>query len=322
MNDSPSPRNIDHSKSAVAPRPNLDGLHATAKLLTETFPSSDVGRVEYLHWLYWDSPFGQVIEANLDDEMGRAGHYALAPVSLALDGLEHAGALSLNTAVHERARGNGVFVRLAKEVFDVARHRGIATVLGVANANSTPGFVRRLGFELITQLPTTILVPLPGLGHTGFESHWSEPDSNMILSEYRDLIASQSPGLTRAWSIETLTWRLAAPAARYALHCGDDLLAVTTVDRRIGINIAVLLKVFASGPVSAHTTRTLVRSICRWHRAPLALHIGLNDRLALRGLPVSSLLRPSPLNLIRRALDDADRHPRIQFFELLDFDAY
>ena len=39
------------------------------------------------------------------------------------------------------------------EAIEEARQQGVQTVVGVANANSTPGFLRRLSFELVGPLP-------------------------------------------------------------------------------------------------------------------------------------------------------------------------
>lgn len=303
-------------------RVSVPDLQSTAGLLAEVFPSSKMGQVDYLRWLYVDSPFGEVIETNLDDDLGRAGHYAVVPIALTVDGVRHAGALSLNTAVHERARGGGVFVNLANATFDHARNLGIEKVLGVANANSTPGFVRRLDFELVGPLPTTVIAPMPGLAPTGFDSLWLGSHPSDELASHEHLLSPPQAGLARLWSVETLAWRLAAPTQHYAIHSRNDVLAVTTVDRRNGINIAVLVKVFAAEPVTARATRALVRSICRWHRAPLALHVGLNQRFSPRGVSLPVPLRPSPLNLIYRSLDHDRTRPQIPFFELLDFDAY
>ena len=71
-------------------------------------------------------------------------------------------ALSLNTAVHERGRGGGVFVELGERTVGKAAELGVESVVGVANANSTPGFVRRLGFDLLAPLPAKMITPLPG----------------------------------------------------------------------------------------------------------------------------------------------------------------
>ncbi len=140
----------------------MSGLDATAQLLAEVFPGSHIANVEYLRWLYEESPFGGVIESNLDDDRGRVGHYALVPITLARDGVDHPAALSLNTAVHERGRGGGVFVELGERTVGKAAELGVESVVGVANANSTPGFVRRLGFDLLAALPAKMITPLPG----------------------------------------------------------------------------------------------------------------------------------------------------------------
>jgi hypothetical protein len=300
-------------------------IDATATLLRRVFPDATrISRPEYLRWLYEDSPFGAAIEANLDDAEGRAGHYALVPLTLTSDGAPSAGALSLNTAVDERARGGGVFVRLATEAIEAAQRQGAQMVVGVANANSTPGFLRRLSFELVSPLPATVLLPLPGRSQP-VRSAWAGEAAfatgGVAADGLESLLAAPARGLARAWTPETLRWRLAAPGSRYALHRSAHTLAVSTVDRSNRVPVAVLLKVFASAPPSAAERHAIVRAACRVHRAPLAVHVGLNEMVAFKGLPLPERLRSSPLNLIVRYLDDAPKNT-VSRFEFLDFDAY
>lgn len=296
----------------------------TAALLAEVFSGSHIARPEYLEWLYEQSPFGPAIEANLDDEQGRIGHYALVPISVTRDGADRHGALSLNTAVHERARGGGVFVRLASEAIVEARRRGIELVVGVANSNSTPGFLRRLEFELLAPLPASVMVPTPGSRH-GIRSCWADSAAfapNGLVTDLEALIGVPAVGEARRWTLETLRWRLARPGSRYALHGRDDLLAVSCEDRRHGVRVAILLKVFAGVPVSARAQRALIRAACRFHGAPLALHVGLNDLLDFSGMALPQRLRESPLNLIYRSLGEQEHPVSIVRFEFLDFDVY
>ena len=272
-------------------------IDATATLLERVFPDAPrISRPEYLRWLYEDSPFGSVIEANLDDSEGRAGHYAVVPVDLADDGARRAGALSLNTAVDKRARGGGVFVRLAEEAFEEARRRGVQMVVGVANANSTPGFVRRLSFELVGPLPATVLLPLPGRRRL-VRSMWAGEEAfvagGVAAGGLDALLAPPARGLGRAWTAETLRWRLASPGSRYALHRSERMLVVTAADHGRGIPVTVLLKAFASAPPNAAERRAVVRAACRVHRAPLAVHVGLNDMVAFQGLALPERLRSS-----------------------------
>lgn len=299
-------------------------VEETAALLDRVFPDTRTSDVAYLRWLYEESPFGAVVEANHDDEAGRAGHYAIVPIALTVDGRLESGALSLNTAVHERARGKGLFVSLANRVLDQAREIGIEAVIGVANANSTPGFERRLGFEVVAPLPATVMAPTPGRARP-VESAWSGPGAfapGGIATQIGPLLRPPTTGIARAWTEETLRWRLASPGSRYALHRLDGALAISQVDARGGIPVAVVLKVFAGTPLDESARRAIVRAACRFHRAPLALHVGITDMVAFRGLPLPRRLRPSPLNLVYRRLDGGRRTAPIMRLELLDFDAY
>jgi GNAT superfamily N-acetyltransferase len=300
---------------------SADRLEATSGLLEETFPGAGAGDLAYLRWLYDASPFGPVVEVNLDDDQGRAGHYAIVPVELSIDGRDRLGALSLNTAVHERARGGGVFTRLANDTYTLAAERGVEVVVGVANANSTPGFIRRLEFELVTALPATVLAPILG-ARAGLHSIAADAPGALDHPELEQLLAPPASGLATHWTRERLAWRLARPGKSYILHHGPGVLAVSTLDRRGPARVAVLLAVFAAGDVPPAAVRAVVRAACTAHRAPLALHAGVNDRLALRGLPLPQRLRPSPLNFIYRDLVAAGPAPRIARWEFLDFDAY
>jgi GNAT superfamily N-acetyltransferase len=293
-------------------------LALTEALLADVFPGTRVSDPAYLKWLYADGPDGEAIAANLDDDAGRAGHYVVIPCTLRERGRDVAAALSLNTAVHERARGGGVFTRLAQAAYADAAARGVEAVVGVANANSTPGFTRRLEFALLGPLPAQVLVPTPG--RPGVKIAGGLPD-DARLGPLLDAAADAGEATAR-WRPETLRWRLAAPRAEYAVHDGGDWIAVTTVDRSSRVPVAVILAVLASRPLSGAESSALVRRACRRHRAPLALHVGHNDRLALRGLPLPQRLRPSPLNLIFRRLAGDGAPPAFARFELLDFDAY
>lgn len=298
-------------------------LAATAQLLDDVFPGTRLGRVDYLRWLYVDSPSGPVLETNLDDEQGRAGHYAVVPVELTIDGTPRRGALSLNTAVHKRARGRGTFARLAEATFATAAESGVDTVIGVANANSTGGFVRRLGFSLVSPLPADVVLPAPGRGvpvQTGPVDAAFSPGG--AAADLAPLLRPVGAGLARAWSPDTLRWRLTAPGSDYLLHRTEHALMVSKSERRHGVNVAVLLKVLAARPVESIVQRALVRAACRAHRAPFALHVGWNPWVAFRGIPLPERLRESPLNFIHRDLASSTPAPSVSHFELLDFDAY
>ena len=87
--------------------------------------------------------------------------------------------------------------------------------------------------------------------------------------------------------------------------------------------VAVVLKIFPRK--SQIDTRALLRAACRYHGTMIYLYAGFNSRAAIKGLPLPRRLRPSPLNLIYRPLDDSvptGDKVKLSTFEFLDFDAY
>lgn len=295
-------------------------LSARASLLGEVFPGTRLAHTDYLRWLYEAGPDGAVIATDFDDEQGLAGHYAVVPLELARLGGTSRAALSLNTAVHPRAQGGGVFVRLAEATYASAAQVGVEHVIGVANANSTPGFLRRLGFRSHGPLAVSVLVPTPGR-RPGFSTR-PAADAEALIAAGAPHLAAPTQTWSRRWTPTTLAWRLRAPGAHYAVHGADDVLAISTVERRGPVSIAILLGAFSARPLSARRTRQLIREICVTHRAPVALHAGTNEHLSLRGVPLPDRLRPSPLNLISRSLGHATELDDPTRFEFLDFDAY
>ena len=249
-----------------------------------------VGTVErdYLRWLYADNPRGAVVGFNAyaGDEL--AAHYATVPVAGLVDGVSARGLLSLNTATHPSHQGKGLFTRLAEETYAHAREAGYDFVVGVANASSTPGFTRKLGFQLVT--PLDVLVGAgscaASTGDVGFSLAWDEP---------------------------ALRWRLARPRARY-FASKDGGVHVHT--QKAGI---LAYMTHAPAAVVAGLPKPPLT-------APLRMWIGIDPKLTKRGVlaPLPDKLKPSPLNLIFRDLTGKGRQLSRDNarFTLLDFDAY
>jgi GNAT superfamily N-acetyltransferase len=245
----------------------------------------------YLGWLYAANPWGRAVGFNAyaGDEL--AAHYATIPVEATLDGARAKGLLSLNTATHPTHQGKGLFTRLAEATYARAHELGYEFVVGVANANSTPGFVRKLGFQLVS--PLDVLV---GVGR--------------VTAGQGDDV-----GFALAWTEAALRWRLGRPNARYAATA-DEPATVYAHAHKLGI-----LAYMTQAP------RSLVEALPRPRRTqPFRMWIGLDPQLRRRGVlaPLPDRLKPSPLNLIFRDLVGKQRRPRRDTtrFTLLDFDAY
>lgn len=299
----------------------MSELSPTNRLLQEVFPGDSKYRDEsYLEWLYRRSPSGEVIEANRDDSTGRIGHYAIVPQRWALNGVVGRAALSLNTAVSERARGMGLFTLLAAEAYELAEVFCVEWVVGVANANSTPGFTRKLGFELKESLDARVVL--------GFS--WKRPNCVNIddLDSFRSLVLRDTETLLqgdfrRHWDVDELRWRLSNPAAKYTLVFVDGCLVVGIRSVQFGMPVGIVLKVFVGEGAPSVSLSRVARAMSRAVRAPFSVYGGRNNQVRPGGIRIPRRLRPSPLNLIVKALGGGgDQIPTPSVIEFLDFDAY
>jgi GNAT superfamily N-acetyltransferase len=267
-------------------------LQAYSGLLNAVFDSTAFSP-EALAWRYRDNPAGAVVGADAWDGERLAAHYVTCPLEARIDGQVVRGLLSLNTATHPDYQGRGLFTRLAEAAYAQGTQAGYDFVIGVANANSTPGFLRKLAFQNVGRLHAGVLARLPG----GF--------SNAPL---------QYEG---AWRGELLSWRLANPNGRYVIARRGALLGVWARTHLPFVRCAAFL---ADQEQSARTAAG----------APLAatLFIGLEPRMDLGRhgfLPVPERFRPSPLNLIWRSIGanaPAALRPDAAALNFLDFDPY
>jgi hypothetical protein len=310
----------------------------TADLLTRVFPhSARPLDEEFVRWLYERCPYGPGIEANYDEDLPSGGtrriaHYALVPARYSRDGVETPFVFSLNACVDPTAQRGGYFTRMGQEVYAKAAGQGIVGVVGVSNANSTPAVVNKLHWKLVGPMPVRMAVPVPGRSR-GFD-HRPVDAALLAGTELDDLAASLDPSpdhrWEQVWSGPFLRWRLGRPGCDYALHVSPDFLVVSTREQRAGLPFAVVLKVLPRNGASRGRSTPLpgapaVAAACVHHRAPLAVYAGFNARVRVGGVPLPMRLRPSPLNLILKSLDEAalPQHGfELATFEFLDSDAY
>jgi hypothetical protein len=119
------------------------------ELLKGCFPTFNASQ-EYLEWLYFKNPLGEVLgfDAIYRDEV--VAHYACIPTKIS--GINGLALLSLNTATSPRFQGRGLFKVLAQNTYELAAESHYSCVVGVANGNSFNAFVRHLGFEHLGNL--------------------------------------------------------------------------------------------------------------------------------------------------------------------------
>lgn len=266
-------------------------------LFASCFPGVGKFTPAYLQWLYLDNPDGRALGFDAWDGERLAAHYVCVAARARINGEAVPVLLSLNTATAPAYQGRGLFTKLAEMSFEAARAAGFAGIYGVANANSTPGFIRKLGFQLVRQLEAQI-----GVGGLGVAR---EPDG-------------AAPAFERLWTPASLAWRCASPqqAVRHRPRGDVWQFQAPALGRWLPAHAELSargLPALAPAPAAGFS--------------PLRLFIGLAPDRARRwrayaGIP--QRLRPSPLNLIYRSFAprSAPLDPARIHFSFLDFDAY
>ncbi len=265
------------------------------KLFLRCFPKTEKFQPEYLDWLYRQNPDGAVVGFDAWEGDQLAAHYVCVPARAEVGGREVMVLLSLNTATDPTFQGKGLFTKLADLTYRAGAEQGFDSVYGVANANSTPGFLRKLQFSLVEPLRVRV-----GIG-----------DLNIDFAKLAGKVQFR-----RTWSSGTLAWRCNSPVNRVVAHphASGALFQARALGGGI-VNACAEL----DQPVPTGVSGTTL--------SPLRLTIGLIPVGVASGgiyFDIPTRLRPSPLNLIYRSL--SGRVPTIAsgsvFFTFLDFDAY
>lgn len=266
-------------------------------LFENAFPKSARFSVAYLSWLYQLNPEGLAIGFDAWEGDDLVAHYACIPCRVELEGVPSRAMLSLNTATRPSHQGKGLFTQLAHLTYEAAAAQGIQSVYGIANANSTPGFVRKLGFDLVRPLQAKV-----GWGGLGID--WPRLKAAVRFQ--------------RLWSLTSLDWRMANPKNRVQVLAKD------------GRACFVARAKWAWLPAYAEmdSEPCLVESATlTFHPLAPRLYLGLvpDGTAKFSGfMDIPQRLRPSPLNFIYRSLAGAPKRidPQGLLVSFLDFDAF
>lgn len=277
---------VEFARSGARP----DQLQAYAALLGAVFGPGPKFTPQALAWRYRDNPAGEVVGTDAWSGQTLAAHYVTCPIRAIVGGQALSGLLSLNTATHPDFQGKGLFTELARATYAAGAEAGFDFVVGVANDNSTPGFIKKLEFQLVAPLAAGVL-PFPP----------------RRLSERPVQYAAD-------WTPELLAWRLANPAATYGADRRGTLTRITAGTHLPFVRCVAYLPGVDVAPRPAGLGADLF--------------IGLEPRLDLTGggfVALPQRFRPSPLNLIYRPLNA--RAPKTLAADqvalsFLDFDPY
>lgn len=268
-------------------------IREVASLLSQVFTATDKFTEEFIEWQYVKNPNGSIVGFNAYDGEELAGHYVTQPIVAFIKGKKTKGLLSLNTATHPEHRGKRLFTKLADMTYEFAANNGYEFVYGVANGNSTHGFIKHLGFQLISPLMTKI-----GCGKIIHKP-------TVIDYDFR-----------RVWTQEDLKWRLNNPALEY--YKNKNQIIVPT--GKIGLN-AILYNIENNQLVE----NTVIENSKGLNI--LKLNVGLDESIDWKKsfyFDVPKRFKSSPLNLIFKDLrnNETSIDSKKIKFEIIDFDGY
>lgn len=272
---------------------NPADLKRLVSLQNAVYQGSHVFTEETFQFWYLDNPNGPVVSFNAFSGEEMVAHYALIPVKMSVAGRITSGLLSMATVTHPLHRGNGLFTMLARQSYEYAADQGYEFVVGVANANSYPGFIKHFDFQDVGQLEVLL----------GF-SDKIRPELDKVFKV--------------SWDSASLAWRLGRKG-RYSKK-GAVAYGTKSVWK---FKKAPLIHTFMGcldpevlNGLSLPEANTVIR--------PLNLYVGLGSNARKLGYrPVPKFIKHSPFHLIFLDLT-AGQLPAMTrnnvFFQLMDFD--
>ena len=234
---------------------------------------------------YLNNPNGRVISFNAFCGELLVAHYACIPYKIEIEGRIVTGLLDMATVTHPEHRGKGLFKKLAQTTYDYAKEQGFEFVLGVANANSFPGYMKYFPFTFVGQLDVKI-----GLGTQ------IECDGEKTYKVY--------------WDKPSFDWRLNTCKANYCRKKNAILGQYNS-----------LVQTFMGSYPDAFLDNTNAQDK-HWGFRP-KLYVGMGAKTKGLYFKVPKFIKRSPFNLIFLDLTEGKLPPITKdniFFQLFDFD--
>lgn len=133
-------------------------LNALVELASDTYKTGSILNKDYLNWQYNQNPFGKCLISVAIDELSKdlVGQYIVVPYEYVIDGDVFTGTLSLNTLTRSDFRGRGLFTKLANSTYKECEKEKLLFTVGFPNQMSFGGFVKKLKFTSLGDVPLVI----------------------------------------------------------------------------------------------------------------------------------------------------------------------
>ena len=234
---------------------------------------------------YLNNPMGKAISFNAFYGEELVAHYACIPYKMEIGGRVVTGLFDMATVTHPDHRGKGLFKKLAKTTYDYAKENGFEFVLGVANANSFPGYMKYFPFTYVGKLDVKM-----GLGTR------IECNGNKLFRVY--------------WDKDSFNWRLKCDTANYSRK-GHSLLG------KYNAIVQTYMESYSDSLLENTDAKDK-----HWGGKP-KLYVGMGAKFKSLYMGVPKFIKRSPFNLIFLDLTGGEL-PQVTkdniFFQLFDFD--
>jgi len=122
------------------------------------YKSGDIINPDYIEWQYLKNPFGKpfmvLTREKAKNEL--VGQYLVIPQEYKINNKIEKGTLSLNTLTREDFRGRGLFTKMALKTYEECANKNHNITVGFPNQQSYPGFVKKLNFKYIGDVPLLV----------------------------------------------------------------------------------------------------------------------------------------------------------------------
>lgn len=261
---------------------NEASLLSYVALLSKVFPSAKKYTFDFLKWQYLSNPFGKVVGYDAFHNNQLVAHYVTIPVAYTYQNKIIKGLLSLNTATDSAFQGKGLFTQLAIKTYELGKELGYDFVIGVANQNSTHGFIKKLGFKLIAPLDAYLYL---------HDNSVTKNNSSVFKSIFNN---------------EQLTWRLQNPSNIYI----NSTFIYSKTDQS-----------FISACLSKRYSPYLINDKIKGIKMVIGLNNMPNSIFKIK-IPHKLKPSPLNLILKPLGGFNIDLNKQNIYFELIDFDAY
>ncbi len=130
-------------------------LTSMLELARDFYGNDRLANEEFIRWQYFANPAGKaLIKLAKDPKSGHlVGQYIIIPTLFQSGEQLVTATLSLNTLTKAAYQGQGIFTGLAKSVYQECVDKGVSFTYGFPNPNSYPGFIKKLNFKDLGQVP-------------------------------------------------------------------------------------------------------------------------------------------------------------------------